>query len=154
MFVAMFTTVSITFFRLFMWFSTLLIGFSVSLFLIFGPSHPMPAFKVAINDSLTIGTNDSLTIQKEAEIKNDPTIGDPFDRLYDSLLKFGTMLTGEFDSGSLPFNNNPVTSRFIFTLFVFFVPVVLMNLLNGLAITDIQEVQNEVTYQSMIKYIK
>lgn len=60
-----------------------------------------------------------------------------FDSVELSLLKVFVMLTGEFDTGSINFDANPF-SYFIFVLFLFAGPMALLNLLNGLAISDIQ----------------
>jgi len=67
-----------------------------------------------------------------------------FTNFQESISKFSAMMTGEFEYGDLPFDTNPLTSRFVFVLFVFVIVIVLINLLGGLAITDIQALQNEV----------
>ena len=109
----MFTTVTLTFLKLLLWFSILLIGFALSLFLAF---------------------------------ETPPKEGDEgkFINFQESLLKLSAMMTGEFEFGNLPFDTNPFTSRVLFVLFVFLIVIVLINLLGGLAITDIQAIQNEV----------
>jgi hypothetical protein len=53
-----------------------------------------------------------------------------------SLLKTIIMFTGEFEASSLSFDTLPYTSHVIFLLFVFMVPIILLNLLNGLAVSD------------------
>ena len=48
------------------------------------------------------------------------------------------MFTGELEFGDLPFEHRGVESRYLFLLvFVFLIVVVMMNLLNGLAVSDI-----------------
>lgn len=67
------------------------------------------------------------------------------------------MLTGEFDTfGSLPFDMHPVVSHGVFLLFIFLVAIVLVNLLNGLAVSDTQEIRADaeiVAHMSRVKLI-
>jgi hypothetical protein len=53
-----------------------------------------------------------------------------------SSLKTIIMFTGEFEASSLSFDTLPYTSHAIFILFVLLVPIILLNLLNGLAVSD------------------
>lgn len=57
-----------------------------------------------------------------------------------SLFKTVIMLTGEFDANDIPFISYPIWSRIVFILFVFFISIVLFNLLNGLAVSDTAEI--------------
>lgn len=68
---------------------------------------------------------------------------DKFSNFSLATFKMIIMLTGEFDSSSLPFQSNPIVSRLLFVLFIFLIPVVLVNLLNGLAVSDIQEIKKD-----------
>ncbi|KAF6217277.1 hypothetical protein GE061_001631 [Apolygus lucorum] len=66
------------------------------------------------------------------------------------------MLTGEFDSASIPFVLFPGLSRVLFVLFVFLIAIVLFNLLNGLAVSDTQAIKADaelVGYISQAKLI-
>ena len=78
------------------------------------------------------------------------TGGARFASLHESFLKFAAMMTGEFEFGDLPFDANPLTSRLLFLVFVFLVIFVLINLLNGLAIMDIQAVQSDVIIMNIL----
>lgn len=51
------------------------------------------------------------------------------------------MLTGEFDEDNL--TTDTVTNKLVVILFVFFIPIVLVNLLTGLAVSDTQEIKND-----------
>lgn len=65
------------------------------------------------------------------------------------------MLTGEFDTfGSLPFDLHPVVSHAVFLLFIFLVAIVLVNLLNGLAVSDTQEIRADAEIVAHISRVK
>jgi hypothetical protein len=66
------------------------------------------------------------------------------------------MLMGEFDISSVPFDLVPGLSYAIFLFFVLLVPLVMVNLLNGLAVSDTQAIKNDaqlVSIESMIETI-
>jgi ankyrin repeat protein len=60
-----------------------------------------------------------------------------------SILGTIVMFAGEFGASELPFDILPGTSHVIFLLFVFFVAIVLLNLFNGLAVGDTEEIRKE-----------
>jgi len=66
-----------------------------------------------------------------------------------SLVKTIVMFAGEFDASDLPFDTLPGTSHVIFLLFVFFVAIVLLNLLNGLAVGDTRKVRDDAKFLSL-----
>lgn len=68
---------------------------------------------------------------------------DNFPNPIGSLFKTVIMLTGELDSGDLPFTIYPVLSRIVFIGFIFLIVIILLNLLNGLAVNDTQEILAE-----------
>jgi len=73
--------------------------------------------------------------------------GRQFINIYDTFLKSFAMMKDEYDFGDLPFGFDltiGVTSRLLFILFMFLVTIVMMNLLNGLAIYDIQDIKKQV----------
>lgn len=59
------------------------------------------------------------------------------------------MLTGEFDASDIKFNKN-VYSYAIFLIFVFMISTVLFNLLNGLAVSDTQQIKSEAELMNFI----
>lgn len=62
-----------------------------------------------------------------------------------SMLKLSAMLVGEFDYSNLPFDSSqPIVSRIIFLAFLFFVAIVMINLLNGMAVSDTHRLRNKV----------
>jgi ankyrin repeat protein len=60
---------------------------------------------------------------------------------YDSILKTIFMFGGEFESSSLTYDTLPYTGHVIFLLFIVLVGIVLLNLLNGLAVSDAVELK-------------
>ena len=79
-----------------------------------------------------------------------------FQRPFMSLFRTLIMLMGEFDISSVPFDLVPGLSYVIFIFFVFLVPLVMVNLLNGLAVSDTQAIENDaqlVSIESMIDTI-
>ncbi|KAL0272828.1 UNVERIFIED_CONTAM: hypothetical protein PYX00_005657 [Menopon gallinae] len=71
-----------------------------------------------------------------------------------SIFKTIIMLTGEFDASNIPFTVYIGTSHLIFILFVFLIVIVLINLLNGLAVTDTQNIRNESYLYRCISLVK
>ncbi|CAL4097845.1 unnamed protein product [Meganyctiphanes norvegica] len=73
-----------------------------------------------------------------------------------TLMKTIAMSTGELEYTDLPLDKFPVSSHLLFLLFTFLIVLVLMNLLNGLAVNDIQLIQQEaeiVSYSSRVELI-
>ena len=52
------------------------------------------------------------------------------------------MFVGELEYGDYPFNTGFPFNYLVFSLFVFVVVIVLMNLLTGVALMDVQEITN------------
>ena len=67
-----------------------------------------------------------------------------------SILKTIVMFAGEFEVSNLPFDTLPGTSHVIFLLFIFFVAIVLLNLLQGLAVGDTRRVWEEAETLSLV----
>ena len=71
-----------------------------------------------------------------------------------SLLNTIVMFTGEFDASDLPFDILPYTSHVIFLLFVVLVAIVLLNLLNGLAVSDTEVIRENAERLSLAARVK
>jgi len=71
-----------------------------------------------------------------------------------SLQKTITMFAGEFDSSSLNFDSFPYTSQVIFLLFIFLVPIILLNLLNGLAVSDTHAIRRNAETLSLVARVR
>lgn len=72
-----------------------------------------------------------------------------FSNLGLSIIKTLVMSTGEFDAADIHFELNP-WSYFIFIAFLFIISTVLLNLLNGLAVNDIQTIKSEAELTNFI----
>ena len=121
-FITMFTTVLKTFMQLLLWYSVLLIGFAFSFFLVFQSGES----------------------EENGSKQTEDSKGSAFESIPLSILKVASMMTGEFEYGDLPFDVNPVASRIIFLAFLFLITIVLLNLLNGMAVSDTQAIQSKV----------
>ena len=104
----MFYTVFVTFFKFLLWYSFFVIAFALSFYVMFHTDHKN-------------GTkNDDYPF---------------FDEIGTSLLKAAAMFVGELEFSDIPFTENAI-SKILFVAFIFLIVVVLMNLLNGLAVSD------------------
>ncbi|XP_065345377.1 transient receptor potential cation channel protein painless-like [Cloeon dipterum] len=66
-----------------------------------------------------------------------------FNTIYDSIFKTVVMISGEFEAGEIEFDHVSITSHLIFIAFLFFISIVMVNLLNGLAVSDTQQIKND-----------
>jgi ankyrin repeat protein len=71
-----------------------------------------------------------------------------------SMLKVFIMFSGEFEASDIPFEVTPYTSHLVFTVFVFLISIVLLNLLNGLAVSDAQAIRNDAEILSLSSRVK
>lgn len=144
--VVMLKTVSFNFFKFLGWYSILIIAFALSFFLLFTPSN------ITVQEAISAVGN-----TKNESSKSDEKEETFFDDPYKSVFKTVIMLTGEFDAGSINFNTFPVTSKIIFALFIFMIAIILLNLLNGLAVSDTQMIKNDaelVGYIARAKHVR
>jgi hypothetical protein len=77
-----------------------------------------------------------------------------FDNFGTSLLGTIVMFAGEFEASSLDFNTFKGTSHVIFVIFVFLVAIVLFNLLNGLAVSDTEEIRKNGETLSLVARVR
>lgn len=120
--VVMLRTVSYNFFKFLLWYSLLILAFAFSFYILFTPQH---------NNLTTTSSND------------DDNNDDSFQNPARSIFKTVVMLTGEFDASSINFNTYPIISKLIFSLFIFMIVIILLNLLNGLAVSDTQMIKDD-----------
>lgn len=129
---AMFKRVSKNFLKFLPCYSILIIAFALSFYTLFTTSNSKDA------------DPKNCTEDKDENFFVNPGM---------SLLKTIVMLTGEFDASSIKFNTVPITSHIIFIVFVFMIPIVLLNLLMGLAVSDTQKIRDEAELYSYISRI-
>lgn len=70
-----------------------------------------------------------------------------------SIFKTIIMLTGELDTDNIPFDRNFIWSHIVFILFLFFITIVLLNLLNGLAVNNTAEILSKAKLIELISSI-
>ncbi|CAB3382707.1 Hypothetical predicted protein [Cloeon dipterum] len=78
-----------------------------------------------------------------------------FNRVIFSIFRTLTMFAGGFETGNLQFERASYAGRIIFFIFVFLVPIVIVNLLRALAVSDMQRVKSgaEIIYlKSQIRF--
>ncbi|XP_026747274.1 transient receptor potential cation channel protein painless [Trichoplusia ni] len=136
--IVMLKTVSWNFFKFLLWYCILIIAFALSFYTLFRQEE---------NDEQTPPNPNAVGKEEEEE-------EDFFEDPGRSLFKTIVMLTGEFDAGSIKFSTFPVTSHIIFIVFVFMIPIVLFNLLNGLAVSDTQEIRANAELVGHISRVK
>ncbi|XP_065346044.1 transient receptor potential cation channel protein painless-like [Cloeon dipterum] len=66
-----------------------------------------------------------------------------FNTVPTSIFKTVVMISGEFESGDIEFDHVSVASHLIFIAFLFLISIVMINLLNGLAVSDTQQIKND-----------
>lgn len=136
--IVMLKTVSWNFFKFLLWYCILIIAFALSFYTLFRQE----------------GEEDQKAPNPNNTGKEDEEEEDFFEDPARSLFKTIVMLTGEFDAGSIKFSTFPVTSHIIFIIFVFMIPIVLFNLLNGLAVSDTQEIRADAELVGHISRVK
>ncbi|XP_032511715.2 transient receptor potential cation channel protein painless [Danaus plexippus] len=136
--IVMLRTVSWNFFKFLLWYCILIIAFALSFYTLFRKV-------ISEGDQKAPNLNERASEDEDEDFFEDPG---------SSLFKTIVMLTGEFDAGSIKFSTFPVTSHLIFTVFVFMVPIVLFNLLNGLAVSDTQEIRADAELVGHISRVK
>jgi hypothetical protein len=94
----------------------------------------------------------SFYILFEEDVQVD--VGVQFTNPLISIAKTAVMLAGEFEASNLPFDDLIGTSHVIFLLFVFFVAIVLLNLLNGLAVGDTRKVVEKAETLSFVARVR
>lgn len=136
--IVMLKTVSWNFFKFLLWYCILIIAFALSFYTLFRKEDE--------EDQKPPNPN----INNNAEEEDEDFFEDPGRSLFKTIV----MLTGEFDAGSIKFSTFPVTSHIIFIVFVFMIPIVLFNLLNGLAVSDTQEIRADAELVGHISRVK
>ncbi|XP_055605552.1 transient receptor potential cation channel protein painless-like [Uranotaenia lowii] len=122
----MFQTVAVNFIKSFLLFIPLLGAFT------FG-------FYLSYNDK----TKNSTMPEEDNDFNNFATFSD-------AALKTLIMTTGEYEGAGMDFSDGKII---IFVLFLFFAPIVILNLINGLAVSDITSIKEESELISISKKV-
>uniref|UniRef100_A0A182KG71 Ion transport domain-containing protein n=1 Tax=Anopheles christyi TaxID=43041 RepID=A0A182KG71_9DIPT len=124
----MLKTVSKNFLKCLVLYSIILLAFAFSFYTLFRVSGTTPK-------------NESTTDQTADGEGGDDQFNQ-FGEVPLALMKTAVMLTGEFEAANIKFQQSSL-SYFIFALFLFFVSIVLFNLMNGLAVSDTTTIKAE-----------
>ncbi|XP_062700382.1 transient receptor potential cation channel protein painless-like [Aedes albopictus] len=122
----MFNTVSVNFMKSFLLFIPLLGAFTFSFFL-------------SYNDR----TRPHNSTEEEIPFNT-------FSSFSDAALKTLVMTTGEYEAAGVDFSGGKII---LFVLFIFFAPIVILNLINGLAVSDITSIKEESELISLRKKV-
>ncbi|XP_050098760.1 transient receptor potential cation channel protein painless-like [Anopheles aquasalis] len=159
----MLKTVSKNFFECFLLYAIILVTFAASFYTLFRETNSKGNVTQGIEQQETVGENiteilkslkESIDIlnmkiqNKTGDEVTKTTLNDDEEQSFDtfenfplSIVKTIVMLTGELNVSDMPLTG--VIPYIILVIFVFFVPIVLANLINGLAISDIAAIKAE-----------
>ncbi|XP_058116102.1 transient receptor potential cation channel protein painless [Anopheles ziemanni] len=126
----MLKTVSKNFLKCLVLYSIILLSFAFSFYTL---------FRVSDNGNAT--ATGAPTTQDKADDGEDDQFNQ-FGEIPLALMKTAVMLTGEFEAANIKFQQSSL-SYIIFALFLFFVSIVLFNLMNGLAVSDTTTIKAE-----------
>jgi hypothetical protein len=121
--------VTLNYIKFLFWYLPLILAFSFSFYILYHKEDPSKGKGGTFN---VISTSGNVSFQdKEVNL---------FRYLNTSLIKTAVMMIGELDASDMSFDNG---SYFVFLFFVFMMTIVLMNLLNGLAVSDTQAIKKD-----------
>ncbi|KFB46741.1 AGAP013463-PA-like protein [Anopheles sinensis] len=132
----MLKTVARNFIQCLALYSAILIGFGISFYTLFrGSSGNASGGEPKNATSPSVAPNNASTTEELNKFKE-------FNMISLALLKTTVMMTGELEAGDLRLDQSWGYYA-LFSIFLFFVPIVLYNLLNGLAVYDAMAIQTE-----------
>ncbi len=117
--VTMFATVVGTFLKFLLWYGIIVVAFGIAFYIMLHADHADPPK----------GSDGESRYEF-------------FDSFWIALFKTSAMFVGELEFSDIPYTDN-VISYLVFLAFIFLVVVVLMNLLNGLAVSDTGLIREE-----------
>ncbi|XP_058832111.1 transient receptor potential cation channel protein painless-like [Topomyia yanbarensis] len=127
----MLKTVSKNFLKSLILYSIILISFAFCFYTLFN-----------VNNAGNTRSSNSTPKEENDEPQEEEDKFNTFAGIGTALLKTVVMLTGEFEAANIKFQINGV-SYLIFLLFIFFVAIVIFNLMNGLAVSDTAAIKAE-----------
>lgn len=155
LYVEILRTVTINFLKFFLWYSLVIIAFALCFYILFkSDEYKKNITNIAFNISQDDNTTRpffSIVLQVKKTEDEDP---DLFSGPGLAIFKTIVMLTSEYDASSINFDQYPLVSYSMFVIFIFTISIVLLNLLNGLAVSDIQKITAEAQLWSYIYQIQ
>uniref|UniRef100_A0A2M3Z337 Putative transient receptor potential cation channel protein painless n=1 Tax=Anopheles braziliensis TaxID=58242 RepID=A0A2M3Z337_9DIPT len=120
-------------------------------FLLFLPliSSFIFAFYLTYNDTLT-ETGESALANSTIDTSSTEDNFNNFRTFWNATIKTLVMTTGEFEAAAIDFSGGKLL---LFMVFLFFAPIVILNLINGLAVSDIAAIREESELISISKKV-
>jgi len=134
--------VTLSYLKFLLWSLPLILAFSFSFYVLYHKEDPSEGKNGTFYVNSTSG-NFSVPDDKV----------DFYANIFFSLIKTAFMMIGEFGASSMSFDKG---RYFVFLFFVFMMTIVLMNLLNGLTVSDTQAIKNDaelVAYKSRVQLL-
>ncbi|ETN66242.1 hypothetical protein AND_001974 [Anopheles darlingi] len=134
----MFKTVSQNFLKSFLLFLPLIGSFIFAFYLTYNDTLDETGVSMSANGDNTIDTSST-----EDNFNN-------FRTFWNATIKTLVMTTGEFEAAAIDFSGGKLL---LFMVFLFFAPIVILNLINGLAVSDIAAIREESELISISKKV-
>lgn len=144
-YVIMFLYVSYTGFKFILSMLLILFGFGLGLFMLVG-NFKYETTEDSVEKSISVETSENYDTSSSSTTET-PVLrytSRDWSKLGLSLFRVLVMSTGELEVSSFIFHG--VISYIVFGFFIFIIPIVFFNLLNGLAIEDISLIKNEAMF--------
>ena len=176
----MFYRVTGSFLKFLFWYSSFILAFGLGFYIIFHNDttvakkiensqtnnksirhdlHELIGKYIIKNETYENGTHSILINFDPPKEKDDREDAEEtrFDVPYVALMRTSVMFIGEIDFTDLPINGGNISKTFVYLFllcFIFLMVMVLMNLLNGMAVSDTGQILNEAVILSHTKFIE
>ena len=153
LYLIMFSKVIKTYGKIMLWFVCYIFAFGLGFYIaLHGDTEERAKSKSNNDESFCVYNKTSLRCVFPEKLDTSK-----FDNPFLALIKTGTMFMGEIDFDDLPMHggNLSVSIAYIFLIaFIFVIVIVMVNLLNGLAVSDTQKILIDSTIESQISVIE
>ena len=149
LYVLMYYKVMKRYIKIMVWYSLFIIAFGLGFYIML---HNDTKYR---SDEDTAKLNPTATDSTKGNKEDDPK-ENKFRNPYHALMKSSIMFIGEIEYGNLPIHGGDVSvamSYFFLLMFIFLMVIVLVNLLNGLAVSDIIEIKEDSMIENQISLI-